>query len=467
MRLRATTHFHIGLLLTLVVLYGCGGGGGTEPGTQVAGVVTDVDGKPVAGATVSCSGQQTTSLSNGAFLISGVKRGFQVVTATITINGRRWSGETRVDIVPAEPNRSVNVMVSDERFQARLSGYVIDAAGYALPGAKIFVGGPWGSTMAISDSTGAYEVRRLTPGVKYTVTCSLAGYVNETKEISLRDREQANLSFALALGSYQGTIPAPENVSAQAWTIADRVTRSGARPSYVQWLQEFYRRKKGLPSRPRTTIPEGQQSSRSSVPGSLIEIDIFWDYKYWEDLFGYAIKRGTSSPPTVVTAVLRDPLSEAFLDLDSRLVPDTIYYYTVHCLDTVGFPANGRIGPASQVVQAYPLQPVVATGPGLGDIISGDPVFRWTSVNGAASYQVIVWDRFPDLQNANDPNGAVPLWPVDLNNPGSSKVSAPATSLRYNGPYLQSGRTYYWLVLAADEYEDALSVSRIMKFTAR
>ncbi len=455
------------LVLLAFLLWGCGGGG-SDPATRLTGVVTDVDGKPVAGASVSCSGRSTVSLSNGTFALANLPSGIRTVSASVTIEGRRYSGETRVDLSAGEKNRSVNVVVSDERYQARLTGVVIDAGGYALEGAKVFVQGPWGSTLGVTGSDGVYDIRRLTPGVTYEVTCSLAGYMNDTKTIHLAANEVANLSFALPYGSDQGAIPAPQNPAAQAWTIADTVTRSpGGRPAYLQWLQRVYRQRRGLPLAPRTGDPVSTSAGRATPAGSVIEVDLFWDYRSWDDLFGYAVKRGTSSPPSATTAVLRDPLASSFFDVDPVLTPDTVYYYTVHCLDTVAFPSRGIVGPASDVVSANPLQPILATAPAQGDAVTGDPIFRWTGVYGAATYQVVVWDRFPDLQNPDDPHGAVPLWPADFNNPGASKVQAPQTSLQYQGPYLQAGRTYYWVVVAADSGEYALSVSRIMRFVAR
>jgi hypothetical protein len=199
----------------------------------------------------------------------------------------------------------------------------------------------------------------------------------------------------------------------------------------------------------------------------VIETDLFWDYKSWDDLLGYAVKRGTSSPPSAVTAVLRDPLAASYFDVDAALTPDTTYYYTIHSLDTIDFPANGTVGPAGDIVEVSPLQPVQATAPAQGASVTGDPELRWTSVSGANAYQVIVWDRFPDLQNSADPNGAVPIWPADLNNPGASKVMPPQTSVTYSGPYLQAGHTYYWLVVASDLGEYSLSVTPLRRFVAR
>lgn len=450
------------------VLVGCGGGGESDELTRLSGVVTDAEGKPVAGASVSCSGRSTVSLTNGTFALTGVRSGIQKVTASITIAGRRWSGETRVDIARSARNTTVNVMVSDERDQATLRGYVIDAAGFALAGAKVFVAGPHASTLGIAEADGSYEIRRLPGGYEYTVTCSLAGYLNDTKTIRLTSGSTGNLSFALTPTSVYATIPAPTGVASQSWTIADTITRSaGGRPGYVEWLQRQYRARRNLPIAPRAVRSDALGTSRATPSGSLIEVDLFWNYREWDDLFGFAVKRGTSRPPAAVTAILRDPLAVAFFDVDSSLTPDVTYYYTVHALDTIGFPDRGVIGPASDVVWAIPLEPMAATSPAQGSSVVGDPLFRWTAVYGATTYQVVVWDRFPDLQNADDPRGAAPLWPADLSNPGASKVSAPQTSLRYSGPLLQPNRTYYWLVIAADDGEYSLSVSPLMKFVAR
>ncbi len=236
---------------------------------------------------------------------------------------------------------------------------------------------------------------------------------------------------------------------------------------HIEFLKRVYRARRQLPLEPRAAVATNSAPTRVTPEGSVIEVDLFWDYRSWEDLLGYAIKRGQSPNPTVVTAVLRDPLASSFFDTDDRLTPNVTYYYTIHSLDTIGFPADGRVGPASDTVSANPLQPIATTSPGQGASVLGDPIFRWTPVFGARTYQIVVWSRFPDLQNNNDPQGALPLWPADINNPGASKVSAPTTSLTYSGPYLQSGQTYYWVVIAADDGEYALSVSPIAKFVAR
>ncbi len=466
-------------LLTLLILpyWGCGSGGG-KPKGDLTGLVTDVDGQAVAGATVRVGSLTTTSLSNGTFVIENISGGLQTVRAEATIRGNRWSGETVVDLVGGEKNRSINVTISDERFQGSIAGTVIDPNGFVLPGAKIFVlrpkvSGEFGemiaSTMAVTRNDGTYEVRRLTPGVTYTVTCSLAGYVNETRRVTVNANQTSAASFALAFGTSQGPIPAPENVFATAFTISGTISRadSGAQGVY-DWLKRHYRKKRGLPENPTVRNIERKTTGRLTPSGSVIEIDLDWTYASYEDLFGYAIKRGTNRNALSVTALVRDPLTRFFFDVDQTLTPDVVYYYTVHCLDTIDFPDRGTLGPASQIVSANPLGPIRAQSPAQGASVNGDPTFQWTAVNGAANYQIYVWDRFPDLQNAQDTNnGVTPIWPANFNNPGSSLVPAPRTSQVYAGPVLQRGRTYYWMVVAEDSEGAAFSATQIARFVAR
>jgi hypothetical protein len=463
------------------LLPGCGGGGGPQGG--LAGSVTDVDGRSVVGAQVASDGNTTTSLSNGTFVLPGLNEGFHQVTASTIVNGHRWSGTTTVDLVGAYQNRSTNIVISDDRFHASVGGSVIDPSGFPLEGAKIFVGGPFGSTMAVTDRNGEYLVDKLTPGATYTVTASLAGFKNDTKSIHLDPNQDAALSFALAAGSNLPKFNGPTGLVAQAWTVADTVTRAASqnkKGDVYDWLRHFYRHKRGLPDRPQARAIDRKPSraGRSTPPGSVIEIDLFWNYEEDAQLFGYAIKRALSVsalPGADVTAVLRDPLAAAFFDADSALTPDLEYSYTVHKLDTIRFPATGEIGDPSAPVTANPLSPIRGQSPTQGQDVVGTPVFRWNAVNGAAAYQIYIWDEFPSLMFdpnlPNEPNASQPIWPSDPSNPGTALINTPATQLTYQGPPLVPGRTYYWLVVALDSTNpstlNAISASQIAKFVKR
>ena len=78
------------------------------------------------------------------------------------------------------------------------------------------VGGPVSSTIAFADGNGNYEVKKLTPGVTYTVTASLAGFVNDTKTVHVDPNATSAASFALAVGTSQGQMPAPVNLIARS-----------------------------------------------------------------------------------------------------------------------------------------------------------------------------------------------------------------------------------------------------------
>lgn len=472
------------LLLALVPLLltfaGCGGGGSAQV-AGLTGIVSDGEGRPVVGATVTSGSQSTTSLTNGTFVFGAIPEGFQLVQAFNTVSGTRWSGETTVDVVGGEQNRSVNVIITDENTQGRIQGSVIDPQGFSLPGAKVFIAGPLGSTLAVTDNNGNYTARRIPSGFTYKVTASLAGFVNHTLDVHVAANQTASASFALANGSSQGAIPAPTNVSAQAWTVPDTVSRatgiSETPQGLYEWLKHVYRQKRGLPDKPQAkNIERKMASSRLWPVGSVVEVDLFWDYLSFNDLFGYVIKRGTSQNSLSVTAVVRDPLTSVFFDADPLLTPDVAYSYTVHRLDTIDFPANGLVGPASATVSATPLGPMRSIAPTQDAQTGPTPLLQWQSVNRAQGYQVYVWDRFPallfDPNNANEPAAIAPIWPQDLNSPGSSFVTGNGSlSVTYQGPALQSGHTYYWMVVAVDSASrqsiNALSASHLLRFTVQ
>lgn len=450
----------VGLLGVLAALSVCGCGSGGGRLGAVTGLVTDVDGKPVAGARVSGGGRSTISLSNGTFTLDGIPNGYRTFFAEITIRGLRWNGETVVDVAEGERNRTINIVVAPESEQGRIAGRVIGPGGGGLAGAKVFVGGPWASTLAVTDGSGFYEVRRLTGNVRYTVTASLAGYVNQTQTDQLvLPNQTRTVSFALARGSSLGPIPAPSNVSAQAWTIAASISRADSRTKNVyEWLKRLYRKKKGLPDGPQARQIERMNPGRATPEGAVVEIDLFWDYQSFNDLLGYAIRRGVSPSALSTAAVLRDPLAAVFFDVDPALTPDVVYYYTVHRLDTIDFPDRGTLGPPSSLVNAQPLNPIRALDPVEGQFISGNPTFAWTRVNGATNCTLYLWDRFPDLQSSTDPDGVTPIWTTTVNQTGSG-----VQEKRYDGPGLASG-TYYWMVVAADAGDNNLSATQIAKF---
>ncbi len=143
------------LLFGFGLMTGCGGGGGKvnnpSPGTPattslVSGSVTDIDGSPVVGASVSVNGKTATSSQGGAYSLSNVTVPANqaslvtTVTATVTINGKALSGQNTVEVLNGEANTAnVNIVVSDASNQGTISGTVRDAGNQALPNARVFI----------------------------------------------------------------------------------------------------------------------------------------------------------------------------------------------------------------------------------------------------------------------------------------------------------------------------------------
>lgn len=461
--------------IAALLLGGCGGGGGgyERRSGSIAGVVTDIDGQAVVGARITYGSRQATSVSNGSFVLDGVPEGYRTLTARITIQGRLWSGATVVDVSPSTQNRNVNIVVSDEATQGSIAGSVVDGSNRPVAGAKVFaVGprGPWGSTLAVTDFNGAYRMDHLPSGLTFLLTASAPDYINDSKQVAVTAGQVAQATFTLGAGS-GSRLEAPTNLVAQSWTMPDYVTRSDAKTQGVyDWLRARYRRLRGLADHPAARNVTRKGATRSTPLGSFVEVDLFWDYKAFDDLWGYTILRGASPNSLVDVALARDPYAASFFDLDFSLTPDVVTYYAVARLDTVQFPLNGAVGPSSNVTSAQPYAPLSVTGPAQGAVVSSTPTFSWSALPGAVTYEVYLWDRFPDLQNSSDPDGVAPIWP-DAAGSDANVVDAPSTSIRYNGAALSSGHTYYWLVVARDSHTRAnaatFSVSAIRKFVVR
>src|SRR5207249_4401472 len=137
------------------------------------------------------------------------------------------------------------------------------------------------STLAVAGNDGFYRASALTPDVTYTVTASLASYVNDTKSVHVDRNATTSASFRLVPGSPQGAIPAPQNVIAQAWTVSSVVTRAETRTKNVyEMLKRHYRQLNGLSPTPRlATRIERKAANRATPEGSLIEVDLFWDFQ--------------------------------------------------------------------------------------------------------------------------------------------------------------------------------------------
>ena len=95
---------------------------------------------------------------------------------------------------------------ADEATTGSISGRVSDAAGVALPGARVTVTSAEGARTYVTGSEGKFLAPYLTPGL-YEVRVEIAGFaVVERHGIEVRLARRVELSFALPAGSFSETL---------------------------------------------------------------------------------------------------------------------------------------------------------------------------------------------------------------------------------------------------------------------
>ncbi|CEK19457.1 carboxypeptidase-like regulatory domain-containing protein [Chthonomonas calidirosea] len=464
----------------MALLSGCGGSGSSLPSNPgpnpqssglVSGTVTDINGAPIVGATVTIAGQSTTTTQEGDYQISnitvpaGQNSAIYVVRASKVINGQQWSGQNTIEILNGDSFTSnANVVMSPTSTQATLSGTVRDTNGNPLIGARVFVapgpvtdqqtGGQYFTSLssftAYTDTNGNYTIPALptltangTPTTAtYTATASFAGYINQTfTNLTFTAGSNSQLNFTLSPGG-SSTLPAITGFDADAFTVPQVATRAANATRLqraYQAIKNYILKKQGLADHrapdPRKVVLRYALHTRSAPAGSIVECDLFWDYQQVPNLLGFDILRSPNDNVHFSSiALLRDPLGDRFADQDPSLTPDTIYFYSVAPVDTINFPQNGQEGQPTTPIQVSPLDPINVLSPVSGQTVSATPTLTWTSVSAAGQYTVLVYNQFPDYQS--DTNGV---------NPILQQITS-STSYTITSP-LPPG-TYYWAVIA-------------------
>jgi hypothetical protein len=439
--------------LCAVMLAGCGENGKVG---IVSGTITDVDGNPVADAEVFAANavnSRTRSLHNGTYYLTNVPDRFTIIRARAVINGIEYTGQNVAQVFENEQSKNVNIMIAPVDRQGAVEGFVRDALGRGIEGARVFAGGELSSALAVTDRRGFYRIAGLPAGYEYPIVASAPDYENDKRTVSIFAGETALVSFTLN-DSRNRPVQAPINLSAESWTMPRvlTATRSARERDAYNAIRALFDDK----PRPRRTVVS------RAVGDYWIEIDLSWKYQEQLSLLGYGIYRGRTLDELNRNAIafLRDPLANFFADLDPALQPNVTYFYEMVALNTDYLnDLPGTVSGRSNRVSARPFTPIAITRPFPNEIVDG-LILQWTPVLNADYYLVLIYDRFPDYKVA-------PYFPADLNNPGAAKVLAPATSLVYTGPPLVSGRTYYAVVLAFTNDRSTHAISQIVPFQAR
>lgn len=500
------------LLAFGIFLSGCGGGGsasnpgngggGTGPTSSlVSGTVTNSNGDPVVGATVTLGSLTATTTQLGTYNIPSVPVGQQTITAAATINGKSYTGQNTMEVISGQSKTSdVHILVSDATTQGSITGTVVDNLGNALPKAKVFAQIPasngtffttLGSIYAVADQTGRYTLPKL-PNMQYTVTASYApggtfGYANQTETLQVASGVVTNANFTLTRSTTSDNGASTAKVTGFALqsftvpaTVSGRAATNETTTSGLNAIKQMILQKRGLlghrfADAAKVTVT---RTATRAAAGYIVENDLFWNYDTGLPyLLGYDIARSTTSANSGFTqlTLLRDPLADRFTDLGD-LQAGHSYWYGIARVDTILFPQNPDTGEGDVVgpLVTLPLGPLTLTSPASGGLVAGNPVFKWspvvatgTNAYSANLYQVYVYADYPAYTSTTDANGIQPVWPLVSDTSGAgSTTGVNNTTVTYGGPALTTRHKYYWVVVASDSTGSAVSISDIWSFVA-
>ena len=183
--------------LCAVMLAGCGENGKVG---IVSGTITDVDGNPVADAEVFAANavnSRTRSLHNGTYYLTNVPDRFTIIRARAVIGGKEYTGQNVAQVFESEQSKNVNIMIAPADRQGAVEGFVRDALGRGIEGARVFAGGALSSALAVTDRRGFYRITGLPAGFEYPIVASAPDYENDKRTVSIVAGETALLSFTL------------------------------------------------------------------------------------------------------------------------------------------------------------------------------------------------------------------------------------------------------------------------------
>lgn len=448
-----------------VLVGGCSGGGdggGFHGGFgDISGVIATVTGNPVRDAKVFVnSGGQYSTLSgpSGTYVLSGIPTGDNVlVQAQVDQDGVTYFGQNLVQVFNGERAKSTNITVGRKDQLASLHGNVADENGRLVAGIRVFALAQSGnnspalsSSVATSNSKGAYTLSGLLPGVSYTLYANGRNFDADTGQVVLTQRENRRFDFTVLPGT-NPLLPAPQNVSAVAWTSPRDITNSKTASSAYEAIKRAYdkKRAKGVEQLLKATTQRLRKDGRGGFfIDTNVEIDVTWDPVLDVSVLGYGVYRGVNNAGFSPLDVVRDPLSGFYADLDDRLNIGTTYSYQITTLnDQYPDTQNSESNPSTSA-SATPIGQI-----DIGTVAQNPDRFTWTAASGADHYAVFVYDRFPSVN-------VDPIWDNSAN-PTTS------TSVNYAGPSLQLGHQYFWAILALGHNNNSRSISPVGEFTAR
>lgn len=420
--------------LGVVALLGCGGD--VRPRTStITGSVVDVDFNPMRGAEVRCEGEVTNATTSGSYALQQVPNGDVEVTAEAHVNGTRYFGRTTVFNLEDTQQNNVNIVVAPDSQRGTITGTVRDREGFTLMNASVFVySGAGSSQRAVTNEDGQYTLRDVPANIQFTISASGRGYRSDQDVIVISGNQTRVLDFVLSNPGLPALSP-PSNIGAVTW-VTPPPTRSQDAAAY-EFIKKLYDK------RHKTTQVVGR-AIRSDMS---VETELFWDLMQFPDLLGFNIYRGNGATGSVSAIDLSfDPLANYYLDVGIN--PFSTYSYAISTVSTL-YPDYGNTeSQLSNRIVVDTLSRLDLNG------VTAGPTIRWRSGSGADEFIVYVFEDFP----TGYAGSADQAYADNANNPTTG------LSWTYNGPPLEPGRTYYYVVLGLANGFDSRTISEIGTF---
>ncbi len=418
----------------MAALVGCGGD--VRPRTStITGSVVDIDFNPMRGASVRSEGENTTTTTTGSYALQNIPNGDVEVTAEAFVNGVRYFGRTTIFNLENTQQNNVNIVVAPNSQRGTVTGIVRDREGFTLMNASVFAySGAGSSQRAVTDEEGRYTLRDVPANVQFRLSASGRGYRSDQEDIVISGNQTRVVDFVLSNPGLPALSP-PSNIGAVTW-VTPPPTRSNDAAAY-EFIKKLYDK------RHKTT----QVVGRSLRTDMSVETELFWDLMQFPDLLGFNIYRGGGASGSVSAIDLSfDPLANYYLDVGIN--PLSTYSYAISTVSTL-YPEYGNTeSQLSNRIVVDTLNRLDLNG------VTAGPTIRWRSGSGAEEFIVYVFDTYP----SGHAGASSEAYASNANNPTTG------LSWTYSGPPLQSGRTYYYVVLGLANGFDSRTISEIGTF---
>ncbi|MBS7652518.1 MAG: carboxypeptidase regulatory-like domain-containing protein [Candidatus Bathyarchaeia archaeon] len=163
---------------------------------EITGRVFDEEGRPIAGVTVTCDGEETKTLFDGSYKFDGLPIGHHIVEVAVE---RYKTQKHHIEILREEETVVLDFHLEPREGDSKIFGYVLDGSTWEpiKTGGSVYMSHPsLNRYTPINPFDGYYEFTHLPPG-QYTLWVSLVEYEDEMKIVEVRNGEEKREDFII------------------------------------------------------------------------------------------------------------------------------------------------------------------------------------------------------------------------------------------------------------------------------